>query len=84
MTVYRSRNALTGRLTPERIVGLSLPLTGRGRRGYRVDDVDLLLHRLAYELGERNRQLEVAREENRRVKNALRSWQSDRAARRGE
>ncbi|MFD2764283.1 DivIVA domain-containing protein [Micromonospora eburnea] len=79
MTVYRSRNTLHGPLTPARIAALSLPTTWRG---YRTDDVDALLHRLVYELGERSRQLAEVRAENRRIKNALRRWQSAEAARR--
>lgn len=82
MTVYRSRNALRGPLTPDRITALPLPLTRLGRRGYRVDEVDALLHRLAYELRERTNQLTEVRAENWRIKNALRSWQSAEAARR--
>ena len=82
MTVYRSRNALRGPLTPDGITALALPRTRPGRRGYQVDDVDVLLHRLAYELGERSRQLAEVRAENRRIKNALRSWQSTETARR--
>ncbi|SCF34644.1 hypothetical protein GA0074695_5870 [Micromonospora viridifaciens] len=82
MTVYRSRNALRGPLTPARIVAVPLALTRRGRRGYQVDDVDALLHRLAYELRERSRERDEARAESRRIKHALRSWQSAEAARR--
>ncbi|SBT54923.1 DivIVA domain-containing protein [Micromonospora narathiwatensis] len=79
MTVYRSRNALRGPFTPDRIAALSLPVT---RRGYRIDEVDALLHRLAFELGERTRQLTEVCAENRQIKDALRSWQSAEAARR--
>ncbi|MBM0236872.1 hypothetical protein JNW88_06410 [Micromonospora sp. ATA32] len=80
MTVYRSRNAVAGPLTPDRIAGCPLPLTRRGCRGYRVLYVDALLHRLAFELGERSRQLDEACAENRRIKHALRSWQAEHAA----
>ncbi|MCI4064509.1 DivIVA domain-containing protein [Micromonospora sp. R77] len=76
MTVYRSRNALTGPLTPDRITELQLPVA---RRGYRVEDVDALLHRLTFELAERTRQLVDQRAENRRINRALRSWQSEQA-----
>ncbi len=58
---------------------MSLPRTPLGRRGYRPDDVDALLHRLAYEMGERSCQLDLVREENRRLKQALRTWRADRA-----
>ncbi|MEV6816644.1 DivIVA domain-containing protein [Micromonospora sp. NPDC051296] len=84
MTIYRSRNALTGPLTPDRIVALTLPCSRLGRRGYQVDDVDALLRRLAYELGERSRQLTEVRAENRRIKDALRSWQTDQSAARAD
>ncbi|MFG3685464.1 hypothetical protein [Micromonospora sp. NPDC047740] len=84
MTVYRSRHALRGPLTPERIVAVPIPLTRRGRRGYRVDEVDALLHRLAYELRVRSRERDEARAENRRIKDALRRWQSAEASRRLE
>ncbi|MEU8260441.1 DivIVA domain-containing protein [Micromonospora sp. NPDC048999] len=82
MTVYRSHNALRGPLTPDGIAALTLPATRLGRRGYQVDDVDALLHRLAYELNERSRQLANVRAENRRIKDALHSWQSAEATRR--
>jgi DivIVA domain-containing protein len=79
MTVYRSRHALRGPLTPDRIAALRLPTN---RRGYRTEDVDALLHRLAYELSERARERDEARAENRRIKDALRRWQSAETARR--
>lgn len=82
MGTYRSRDPLTGPLTPERVVAVALPRTGLGRHGYRIDDVDALLHRLAYELRERSRQLDLVRDENQRIKHALRSWQADHATRR--
>ncbi|MEV6515473.1 hypothetical protein AB0M37_06750 [Micromonospora chalcea] len=77
MAVYRSRNALAGPLTPGRIEAIELPLSPRLRRGYRVEDVDAVLHRFAYELAERSRQLRLADAENRRIKTALRNWQSE-------
>ncbi|GAB3171364.1 hypothetical protein FHX75_1235 [Micromonospora palomenae] len=80
MTVYRSRQALRDPLTPDRITTVPLPLTRRGRRGYQVDDVDALLHRLAFELLKQSRQLEDVRAENQRIKRALRTWQSDHVA----
>jgi hypothetical protein len=76
MTVYRSRNALPGPLTPDRIAELRPPIT---RRGYRTDDVDALLHRLTFELAERTRQLADQRAETRRITRALRAWQSEQA-----
>lgn len=80
MGVYRSRNALTGPLTADRLSAVELPRTPLGRRGYRPDDVHALLHRLAYEVGERSRRLDLVREENRRLKQALRTWQAECAA----
>ncbi|WP_425412873.1 DivIVA domain-containing protein [Micromonospora humi] len=80
MAVYRSRHALTGPLTPGRIDAIRLPLTSRLRRGYRTEDVDAILHRLAHELAERSHQLHLAHDENRRIKTALRDWQSAEAA----
>ncbi|MFG1673075.1 hypothetical protein [Micromonospora sp. NPDC049282] len=77
MAVYRSRHALTGPLTPGRIEAVELPMTSRLRRGYRIEDVDAVLHRFAYELAERSRQLRLATAENRRIKTALRNWQSE-------
>ncbi|MCW3815845.1 DivIVA domain-containing protein [Micromonospora sp. DR5-3] len=79
MTVYRSRHALRGPFTPDRIATLRLPTA---RRGYRVDEVDALLHRLAYELHRRTGERDEARAENQRIKDALRRWQSAEAARR--
>ncbi|MDZ5447606.1 DivIVA domain-containing protein [Micromonospora sp. 4G57] len=77
MTVYRSRHALRGPLTPDRIAALALPLTRRGRRGYQVEEVDALLHRLAFELQRRIRERDEMRAENQRIKGALRAWQSE-------
>ncbi len=77
MGVYRSRNALAGPLTADRLSAIELPRTSLGRRGYRTDDVDALLHRLVYELGERTRLLDDARGENDRIKRALRAWQAE-------
>ncbi|TDC81825.1 DivIVA domain-containing protein [Micromonospora sp. KC606] len=79
MGMYRSRNALTEQLTPERIASVRLPLAAWYQRGYRREEVDALLHRLAYELRARDRGLEEARAENQRIKRALRNWQSERA-----
>ncbi|MFC4145759.1 DivIVA domain-containing protein [Micromonospora mangrovi] len=76
MTVHRSRHALAGPLTPDRIAALRLPVA---RRGYRVEDVDALLHRLTFELAERTRQLVDQRAETRRISGALRRWQSEQA-----
>ncbi|KAB1915199.1 hypothetical protein F8274_04590 [Micromonospora sp. AMSO31t] len=77
VTVYRSRHALRGPLTPDRIAAAPLPLTRRGRRGYQVDEVDALLHRLAFELQRCTRERDDVRAENQRIKGALRAWQSE-------
>ncbi|MFD6263850.1 DivIVA domain-containing protein [Micromonospora chalcea] len=77
MGVYHSRNALAGPLTADRLSAVELPRTALGRRGYRTDDVDALLHRLVHELGERTRLLDDARDENDRIKRALRAWQAE-------
>ncbi|MGC4900753.1 DivIVA domain-containing protein [Micromonospora echinospora] len=77
MGVYRSRNALAGPLTADLLSAVELPRTALGRRGYRTDDVDALLHRLVYELGERTRLLDDTRDENDRIKRALRAWQAE-------
>ncbi|SCL69081.1 DivIVA domain-containing protein [Micromonospora citrea] len=76
MAVYRSRNALAGPLTSSGVRELALPRTRLGRRGYRPEDVDALLHRLAHEVGERSRRLDLLEQENQRLKQALRTWQS--------
>ncbi|MEU5943253.1 hypothetical protein ABZ807_29745 [Micromonospora sp. NPDC047548] len=76
MATYRSRNALAGPLVPDRLATVELPRTPLGRRGYQPEAVDALLHRLAYELGERTRQLDQTRAENDRIKRALRTWQA--------
>ncbi|MBU8856220.1 MULTISPECIES: DivIVA domain-containing protein [unclassified Micromonospora] len=77
MGVYRSRNALASPLTADRLSAVELPRTSLGRRGYRTEDVDALLHRLVYELGERTRLLDDTRGENDRIKRALRAWQAE-------
>ncbi|MEV4770130.1 DivIVA domain-containing protein [Micromonospora humida] len=82
MGVYRSAHALAGPLTPEQVRALAMPLAPRCRRGYRIEDVDALLHRLADELRRRIRERDEALAENRRIKNALRDWQSARTAQR--
>ncbi|MGK5673103.1 DivIVA domain-containing protein [Micromonospora sp. URMC 106] len=84
MAVYRSRHALPDPLTPDRVLGVTLPRTSLCRRGYRVDEVDALLHRLAHELRDRTRQLDLTRAENHRIKEALRAWQTQRAGERRE
>ncbi|MER5332908.1 DivIVA domain-containing protein [Micromonospora sp. NPDC002717] len=81
MAVYRSRHAPPGPLTPDRILGVALQRTSFCRRGYRVDEVDALLHRLAHELRDRTRQLDLSRAENQRIKEALRTWQTRHAGR---
>ncbi|MEU4781990.1 hypothetical protein [Micromonospora sp. NPDC023633] len=77
MAVYRSRNALVGPLTSGGICAPALPRTRLGRRGYRPEDVDALLHRLAYELGQRTRRRDLAEQENDRLKQALHTWQAN-------
>ncbi|PZG21455.1 hypothetical protein C1I95_07265 [Micromonospora craterilacus] len=79
MTVYRSRNALTGPLTPDQLAEVDLPWTRYGRRGYQTAEVDALLHRLVFELADRERRVAECRAENQRIKKALRTWQSDQA-----
>ncbi|MEU1964455.1 DivIVA domain-containing protein [Micromonospora sediminicola] len=79
MGTYRSGSPLAGRLTPADVTRVRLPLAPWYQRGYRRDEVDALLHRLAYELGERGRELEIAWAESQRIKRALRVWQSERA-----
>ncbi|MFF0313821.1 hypothetical protein ACFYPH_04115 [Micromonospora sp. NPDC005252] len=76
MAVYRSRHTLTGPLTPDRVAALNLPRTRLGRRGYEPEHVNALLHRLAHELHEQGRQLDLAQAENHRIKSALRTWQT--------
>ncbi|MET7706973.1 hypothetical protein [Micromonospora sp. NPDC005413] len=83
MAVYRSRHTLTGALTPERVAALDLPRTRLGRRGYQPDFVHELLHRLAHELHEQGRQLDLVQAENHRIKKALRTWQTRQAGRFG-
>ncbi|MFE9201926.1 DivIVA domain-containing protein [Micromonospora sp. NPDC007230] len=41
-------------------------MTRQGRRGYRVDEVDALLHQLAYELHRRTRERDEMRAQNQR------------------
>ncbi|WP_406077233.1 DivIVA domain-containing protein [Micromonospora sp. NBC_00858] len=79
MAVYRSRHTLTGPLTPDRIAAVALPRTRLGRRGYEPDHVHALLYRLAQELHERGRQLDLAQAENHRIKHALHTWQTQQA-----
>ncbi|MEU9504805.1 DivIVA domain-containing protein [Micromonospora sp. NPDC048170] len=84
MAVYRSRHSQPGPLTPDRVLGVALPRTPLGRRGYRVDEVDALLYRLVHELRDRSRQLDLTRAENHRIKEALRTWQARQAEERSQ
>ncbi|MFJ6149336.1 hypothetical protein [Micromonospora profundi] len=79
MAVYRSQHALTWPLTPDRIEAVALPRARLGRRGYEAEHVHALLHRLAHELHQQRRQLDLAQAENRRIKDALHAWQTQQA-----
>lgn len=79
MGTYRSRNSVTCPLTPDEIRALVIARTRVGRRGYRPDQVDGILARVAEETAQRCRQLDQLYAENERIKNALRTWQSRQA-----
>ncbi len=74
MGTYRSSHAIAAPLTPERIRAAVFDLTRYGRRGYRPDQVHALLDRIAAQLADADRQLVMLREENARLKHALRTW----------
>ncbi|MGW0433726.1 DivIVA domain-containing protein [Micromonospora sp. NPDC003197] len=80
MGTYRSRNG--GPLGPDGIRRVRLSYTGLGRRGYQPAQVDALLARLAAETADRCHQIRLLQAENDRIKNALRTWQTEQANRR--
>jgi cell division septum initiation protein DivIVA len=54
--------------------------TAWGRRGFREDEVHALLDRLAGEVASWSREVDLLLRENDRIKDALRTWQSEHAS----
>ena len=81
MGIYRSGNSVdvTRPLSPDEIRALVIGRTRIGQRGYLPDQVDAILARLADETAYRCRQLDQLCAENERIKEALRTWQSNQA-----
>ncbi|GAB2932709.1 hypothetical protein GCM10027280_20500 [Micromonospora polyrhachis] len=77
MGTYRSRNG--GPLTADGIRNARLSYTRFGRRGYQPAQVDALLARLAKETADRCQQIRLLQAENDRIKDALRTWQTEQA-----
>jgi DivIVA domain-containing protein len=66
------------RLTPEQIRTTTFGRSALGRRGYSEDEVHHFNHRLAEELASRDAELVRLIDENHRLKQAMRDWQSER------
>ncbi|MER7164864.1 DivIVA domain-containing protein [Micromonospora sp. NPDC000207] len=75
--VYRARNYVP--LVPAQVQGWRFGRTPLGRRGLDPDDVQNFLDRIAVELTDAREAAERARQETRRIKDALRQWQSEQA-----
>ncbi|MEV0327454.1 DivIVA domain-containing protein [Micromonospora echinospora] len=73
--VFRASSRLV-RLCPDQVRRTRFRRTGLGRRGLAEDHVYAFLRRIADELTARNAAEAGLREENARLKNALREWQS--------
>jgi DivIVA domain-containing protein len=66
------------RLTPEQIRTSRFGRSPLGRRGYNEDDVNQFTNRLAEELAARDAEVVRLIDENHRLKQAMRDWQSER------
>ncbi|WDZ86964.1 DivIVA domain-containing protein [Micromonospora cathayae] len=75
------RSAVCAPLRPTQVRGRSFGTTGFGRRGLDPGEVTDFLDRVAGDLAGLYAALEQAREENARIKDALRQWQTRQARR---
>jgi DivIVA domain-containing protein len=66
------------RLAPEQIRTTTFGRSALGRRGYNEDEVDQFANRLAEELAARDAEVVRLVDENHRLKQAMRDWQSER------
>jgi DivIVA domain-containing protein len=66
------------RLTPEQIRTSTFTRSPLGRRGFNEDEVNAFTHRLAEELAARDAEVVRLIDENHRLKQAMRDWQSER------
>jgi DivIVA domain-containing protein len=73
------RSASCAPLRPGQVGGRSFGITRFGRRGLDPAEVDDFLHRVAGDLASLYAALEQVREENHRIKEALRQWQTRQA-----
>jgi DivIVA domain-containing protein len=76
-TIYRA--GTRPGLTPRDVRARSFRSTALGRRGLEPRDVHLFLGRVADELAALHTELARCRDENIRIKRALRDWQTARA-----
>jgi DivIVA domain-containing protein len=65
-------------MTPEQVRATRFARSQLGRRGYNEDDVNQFAHRLAEELAARDAEVVRLIDENHRLKQAMRQWQSER------
>jgi DivIVA domain-containing protein len=66
------------RLTPEQVRTATFARSPLGRRGYNEDEVNQFNNRLAEELAARDHEVVRLIDENHRLKQAMRDWQSER------
>ncbi|WP_328338590.1 DivIVA domain-containing protein [Micromonospora sp. NBC_00421] len=79
-TIYRG--ALPARLHPVLVRNRRFSPAGFGRRGLDPEEVRRFLHRVALELTTLHHEVDRLVEENARIKQALRDWQTVQARRR--
>lgn len=74
--------ARRGRLSPQRVRSTTFSRAPLGRRGFLEDEVRLFLARVAEDVASGDAENARLREENNRLKTALRQWQSEQAEQR--
>ena len=73
------RTASVPPLAPQQVRERTFIAAGIGRRGFDANDVRKFLHRAADDLAAARAELAWVRDENDRIKHALRQWQTDHA-----
>lgn len=67
-------------MSPDQVRNTSFARTARGRRGFAEDEVERFVHRLADEMARHEADKMRLLDENRRLKQAMRDWQSRQVA----
>ncbi|HEX5540421.1 MAG TPA: DivIVA domain-containing protein [Micromonospora sp.] len=76
-TLYRAQPVI--RFSPNQIRQRRFTPVGLRRRGYARQEVEHFLHLVADDLADARAELSRIREENTRIKTALRQWQAEQA-----